>query len=102
VRELDRRIAGVRRDKEAEIDAQDFDKAAALRELERELLASKAKREEEWEDTVLEVDEHLIAEICAELRPQPGRRPPRRPRPTLPPAAAATLVAADAEIWGML
>jgi ATP-dependent Clp protease ATP-binding subunit ClpC len=100
--ELDEEIAVLRRNKEAAIDAQDFGKAAALRDQERAVLAAKAEREKEWKDAVLEVDEHLISEACAELRPQPGRKRVRRPRPTLSPAAAAILVAADAEIWGML
>ena len=102
LRELGEEITVVRREKEAEIDAQDFEKAAMLRDRERELLAAKAKREKEWRAAAPEVDEHLIAEACAELRPQTARRPSRRSRPTLSPAAAAILVAADAEIWGML
>jgi ATP-dependent Clp protease ATP-binding subunit ClpC len=42
----DEEIARVRREKEAAIDAQDFEKAAALRDKERELLAGKDEREE--------------------------------------------------------
>ncbi|HEX4788481.1 MAG TPA: AAA family ATPase, partial [Actinospica sp.] len=57
------------RDKESAIDAQDFEKAAALRDQERQLLAAKAKREKEWKDgdmdVVAEVDEELIAEVLA-------------------------------------
>jgi ATP-dependent Clp protease ATP-binding subunit ClpC len=59
----------VRRDKESAIDAQDFEKAAALRDQEKQLLAAKAKREKEWKagdmDVVAEVDEELIAEVLA-------------------------------------
>jgi hypothetical protein len=57
---------------------------------------------EESRKGVVEVDEDLIAEICAELRPRPEREPVRRSAPTLPPDAAAILLAADAEIWGMV
>ncbi|MBB6120902.1 ATP-dependent Clp protease ATP-binding subunit [Nocardiopsis algeriensis] len=69
LREFDEKIAGVRRDKEAAIDAQDFEKAASLRDDEKQLLAKKAQREKEWKagdmDVVAEVDEELIAEVLA-------------------------------------
>jgi len=48
VRDLDREIAQVRRDKEAAIDAQDFENAAVLRDRERQLLSDKTAREREW------------------------------------------------------
>ncbi|NEE40476.1 hypothetical protein G3M53_85715, partial [Streptomyces sp. SID7982] len=60
LREFDEKIAGVRRDKESAIDSQDFEKAASLRDKEKQLLAAKAKREKEWKagdmDVVAEVD----------------------------------------------
>jgi ATP-dependent Clp protease ATP-binding subunit ClpC len=69
LREFDERIAGVRRDKESAIDAQDFEKAASLRDKEKTLLAEKAQREKEWKagdmDVVAEVDEEQIAEVLA-------------------------------------
>jgi ATP-dependent Clp protease ATP-binding subunit ClpC len=69
LREFDERIANVRRDKESAIDEQDFEKAAALRDNEKQLLAEKAQREREWKagdmDVVAEVDEKLIAEVLA-------------------------------------
>ncbi|MBS2965611.1 ATP-dependent Clp protease ATP-binding subunit [Actinocrinis puniceicyclus] len=69
LREYDEKIATVRRDKESAIDAQDFEKAAALRDQEKQLLTAKAKREKEWKagdmDVVAEVDEELIAEVLA-------------------------------------
>ena len=69
LREFDEKIAGVRRDKESAIDSQDFEKAASLRDKEKQLLAAKAKREKEWKagdmDVVAEVDEELIAEVLA-------------------------------------
>ena len=48
VRDLDREIAQVRRDKEAAIDAEDFENASVLRDRERQLLSDKAAREQEW------------------------------------------------------
>jgi ATP-dependent Clp protease ATP-binding subunit ClpA len=46
--DADQEIAQVRREKEAAIDAQDFESAAALRDKEKELLAARARREKEW------------------------------------------------------
>ena len=67
LREFDDRIANVRREKESAIDSQDFEKAASLRDDEKQLLAEKAQREREWKagdlDVVAEVDERLIAEV---------------------------------------
>jgi ATP-dependent Clp protease ATP-binding subunit ClpC len=69
LREFDERIANVRRDKEAAIDAQDFERAASLRDEEKKLIAQKAEREKQWKagdmDVVAEVDEELIAEVLA-------------------------------------
>ncbi|MBV2361767.1 ATP-dependent Clp protease ATP-binding subunit [Streptomonospora nanhaiensis] len=69
LREYDEKIAAVRRDKESAIDAQDFEKAASLRDDEKSLLAKKAQREKEWKagdmDVVAEVTEELIAEVLA-------------------------------------
>ncbi len=48
VRDLDREIADVRHDKEVAIDAQDFERAAVLRDRENQLLSDKAAREQEW------------------------------------------------------
>ncbi|MGW0227784.1 ATP-dependent Clp protease ATP-binding subunit [Actinopolymorpha singaporensis] len=69
LREFDERIANVRRDKEAAIDAQDFERAASLRDEEKKLIAQKAEREKQWKagdmDVVAEVDEELIAEVLS-------------------------------------
>ncbi len=69
LREFDERIANVRREKESAIDGQDFEKAAALRDQEKKLLAEKVEREREWKagdlDVVAEVDERLIGEVLA-------------------------------------
>jgi hypothetical protein len=48
VRDLDLEIAQVRSDKEAAIDAQDFENAAVLRDREQQLLSDKAARLQEW------------------------------------------------------
>ncbi|MBW0092365.1 ATP-dependent Clp protease ATP-binding subunit [Pseudonocardia sp. KRD-184] len=69
LREFDEKIAGVRRDKESAIDAQDFERAAHLRDSEKQLLAQKGEREKQWKsgdlDVVAEVDEEQIAEVLA-------------------------------------
>src|SRR6201999_4220871 len=69
LREFDERIAEVRREKESAIDAQDFEKAASLRDKEKTLLVERAKREQEWKagdlDVVAEVDDEQIAEVLA-------------------------------------
>jgi len=69
LREFDERIAAVVREKESAIDGQDFEKAARLRDDEKNLRNEKAKREAEWKsgdmDVIAEVDEELIAEVLA-------------------------------------
>src|ERR1700755_396684 len=69
LRDFDERIAQVRRDKESAIDAQDFEKAASLRDKEKNLLNEKAQREQQWKsgdlDVVAEVDDEQIAEVLA-------------------------------------
>ncbi len=46
--DVDQEIAQVRREKEAAIDTQDFETAAALRDKEKELLAARDSREKQW------------------------------------------------------
>ena len=69
LREYDEKIAQVRREKESAIDAQDFEKAAALRDQEKQLMLKRERREKEWKagdmDVVAEVTEELIAEVLA-------------------------------------
>ncbi|GGJ97554.1 ATP-dependent Clp protease ATP-binding protein [Pilimelia anulata] len=69
LRDFDEKIANVRRDKESAIDAQDFEKAAQLRDDEKQLLGQKSQREKEWKagdlDVVSEVDDEQIAEVLA-------------------------------------
>ncbi|OFW79510.1 MAG: NDP-hexose 4-ketoreductase [Actinobacteria bacterium RBG_19FT_COMBO_70_19] len=69
VREVDEKIAEVRLKKESAIDAQDFEKAAALRDEERQLIEERQRREQEWKsgemDILSEVDEEEIAEVLS-------------------------------------
>ena len=69
LREFDEKIAQVRREKESAIDSQDFEKAGALRDNEKRLMAKKEAREKEWKagdmDVVAVVNEELIAEVLA-------------------------------------
>src|SRR6187455_1305524 len=69
LRELDEQIAETRRDKESAIDEQDFEKAAHLRDSEKQLLGQKSEREKQWKsgdlDVVAEVDDEQIAEVLA-------------------------------------
>ncbi len=69
LREFDNKIADVRKEKESAIDAQDFEKAASLRDKEKTLISEKNERVREWKagdlDVVAEVDEDLIAEVLA-------------------------------------
>ena len=46
--DVDQEIAQMRREKQAAIESQDFESAAALRDKEKELLAARARRETEW------------------------------------------------------
>ena len=69
LREFDEKIASVRKEKESAIDGQDFEKAASLRDTEKNLMLEKAEREKTWKagdlDVVTEVDEELIAEVLS-------------------------------------
>jgi len=67
LREFDEKIADARREKEAAIDAQDFEKAAGLRDKEKKLIAERSEREKQWRagdmDVAAVVDEEQIAEV---------------------------------------
>jgi len=69
IREYDDKIAAARKEKESAIDGQDFEKAASLRDKEKNLITEKAEREKNWKagdlDVVAEVDEELIAEVLS-------------------------------------
>ena len=64
-RDIDLETAQVRREKEAAIDAQDFEVAAALRDKEKHLIAAKNRGEKEWEAGA--VDRPSMAEDFARL-----------------------------------
>ncbi|CAM3164090.1 ATP-dependent Clp protease ATP-binding subunit [Corynebacterium gottingense] len=69
LREVDDRIAEVRKQKEAAIDAQDFEKAAGLRDTERKLGEERAEKEKKWRsddlEDIAEVGEDQIADVLA-------------------------------------
>jgi ATP-dependent Clp protease ATP-binding subunit ClpC len=69
LQDLEMEAARVRKAKESAIDAQDFEKAANLRDSEKKLLERKALREREWKsdgmDSVLTLDEEDIAEVLS-------------------------------------
>ena len=68
-RELEEEIERVRKDKEAAIEAQEFEKAASLRDKERKLTQKKRELEENWRDNQgedqPEVGEEEIADIVS-------------------------------------
>jgi ATP-dependent Clp protease ATP-binding subunit ClpC len=66
LREFDEKIADVRREKESAIEAQDFEKAAKLRDRRRSCSPQgELRAEKQWAatDVVAEVDEEEIAEV---------------------------------------
>ena len=69
LRELDEKIAEVRRNKEAAIDDQDFEKAASLRDEESKLSDERKAKEEAWKggesDEIAEVGDQEIAQVLA-------------------------------------
>ncbi|MCU1416928.1 MAG: ATP-dependent Clp protease, ATP-binding subunit, partial [Schumannella sp.] len=70
LREFDEKISAVRSKKEAAIEDQDFEKAASLRDEEKNLLGERLRLEKQWRSgdvkTTAEVDEGLIAEVLAQ------------------------------------
>lgn len=70
LREFDEKIAAVREQKELASEEQDFEKAASLRDQEKELLAERLRLEKQWRSgdvaTAAVVDEGLIAEVLAQ------------------------------------
>jgi ATP-dependent Clp protease ATP-binding subunit ClpC len=69
IREVEERLKQVRTEKEAAIEAQEFEKAAGLRDVEKQTLAEKRHMEEEWlkpdNTRVVEVTEREIAEVVS-------------------------------------
>ena len=69
IRDVDDRIAEVRKEKEAAIDAQDFEKAAGLRDTERKHHEERSTKEKQWRsgdlEEIAEITEDHIAEVLA-------------------------------------
>ncbi|ALN15205.1 MAG: ATP-dependent Clp protease ATP-binding subunit [Acidipropionibacterium acidipropionici] len=69
LREIDDKIAQVRIDKESAIDAQDFERAAGLRDDEKKLISEREAKEEEWKagdsSVPAVVGEEEIAEVLS-------------------------------------
>ncbi len=69
VRQIDERLRQARREKEAAIEAQEFEKAAAFRDKEKQISAEKRLAEEEWRkpasQRAVEVTEREIADIVS-------------------------------------
>lgn len=69
LRKVDEKIAKIRKQKEAAIDDQDFEKAAGLRDQERKLGEEREEKERQWRsgelEDVAEVGEEQIAEVLA-------------------------------------
>jgi ATP-dependent Clp protease ATP-binding subunit ClpC len=69
VREIEERLKQVRQEKEAAIEAQEFEKAASLRDKEKQTIAEKRRVEEEWRkpdvQRIVEVTEREIADIVS-------------------------------------
>jgi ATP-dependent Clp protease ATP-binding subunit ClpC len=69
LREVEDAILEVRRDKEAAIEVQDFEKAASLRDRERKLLDRRREFEEKWQESdqgvEISIGEEEIAEVTA-------------------------------------
>ena len=69
LKELDEKLAEIRREKETAIDEQDYEHAANLRDQETKIAQQRADREAAWKagdlDVVSEVDEDLIAEVLS-------------------------------------
>jgi ATP-dependent Clp protease ATP-binding subunit ClpA len=68
IREDEEQLAQVRREKEAAIDADDFEQAAALRDQERQLLTRLAERERAWTagvdlEAVVQENQSLHSEV---------------------------------------
>jgi ATP-dependent Clp protease ATP-binding subunit ClpA len=83
LREAEAQLAGVRRQKQAAIDTEDFDRAAALRDQERQLVARVAERERAWtagvdvaavvqENHTLHREVERLRELLGRLGVEPG------------------------------
>ena len=80
VKEVDDRLRQVRTEKEAAIEAQEFEKAAALRDKEKQVLAEKRTMEEEW----LKPDTRASSRSPRRRSPTSSRCGPAFPSPRSP------------------
>ncbi len=75
IREFDEKITEIRRAKESAINAQEFSKAAELRDQERSLIRERAELEKLWQsgdsDVVMEVDTEQVVTVIAEMTGAP-------------------------------
>ena len=69
LKDVEKSILEVRRDKEAAIEVQDFEKAASLRDSERKLLDRRRELEDEWQEseeaTEISIGEEEVGEVTA-------------------------------------
>ncbi len=69
IKEVEERLRSVRGEKEAAIEAQEFEKAASLRDKEKRIIAEKRAMEEEWRKPdarrLVEVTENEIADVVS-------------------------------------
>ncbi len=69
-KELESRLAKIRREKERAVEQQDFEEAARLRDEEKKLLEEKAAKEKEWKQQGIDlfdvIDEEEIAEVLSQ------------------------------------
>jgi ATP-dependent Clp protease ATP-binding subunit ClpC len=103
LREYDEKIAQVRKDTESKIDAQDFENAAALRDTEKQLLAKRDARVQEFHAAAV-VDAELIAETLAimlGLSSDGAADVGQLPAVQEPRFAPAAMTDDDREIWAI-
>ena len=78
LREIDEEIIQVTKAKEAAIDAQDFERAASLRDDEKNLITKRADKDREWKEREKNetpvIDEDIIAEVLASTTGIPAFR----------------------------
>ncbi|GAB3836836.1 hypothetical protein GCM10029963_77950 [Micromonospora andamanensis] len=104
--ELDEHRAQVRREKEAMIDAQDFESAMQLRDKEKQLLERIAQREQEWQsgdNDVPEVDDDNVRLVVEQaLRDRVDEESAAPTSSDLPSnSATANVFPDDDDVWAM-
>ena len=74
ITQLDEKLAGVRRDKADALSGENYEKAATLRDEERDLLSERAAHEAEADENAWVIDEEEIAEVLAQWTGIPVHR----------------------------